>query len=246
MNQLPEQSDTLYTREVHAAGAFRFDAHVADVFADMIRRSVPGYDNILQLTGLLAAERLKAGERLYELGCSLGAGVLAVAARLPHQHAHIIAVDNAPEMIARARQQVLSLCPDLELEFRCEDIRETTILEASIVVMNFTLQFIPLADRLPLLRRIRSGMKADSVMVLSEKIAHSNTDSAAILTRIHEAFKKENGYSELEIARKRSALENVLIPETIETHRQRLLEAGFSRVECWYQHLNFASLLAWT
>ena len=66
----------------------------------------------------------------------------------------------------------------------------------------------------------------------------------ALLTDLHIAFKRANGYSELEIAQKRSAIENVMKPDSLEEHRERLLAAGFSKVVPWFQCLNFASLIA--
>jgi tRNA (cmo5U34)-methyltransferase len=64
------------------------------------------------------------------------------------------------------------------------------------------------------------------------------------MTDLHHAFKRANGYSELEVSQKRTALENVLVPETLDTHRARLREAGFGAVDAWFQCFNFASLLA--
>jgi tRNA (cmo5U34)-methyltransferase len=127
---------------------------------------------------------------------------------------------------------------------RCADIREVAVENASVVVLNFTLQFIPPGDRLALLERIRAGMRPDAVLVLSEKIAGCDVAQDRLLTELHHAFKRANGYSDLEISQKRSALERVLIPETIATHRQRLVQAGFSRSDLWFQCFNFVSLVA--
>jgi tRNA (cmo5U34)-methyltransferase len=61
---------------------------------------------------------------------------------------------------------------------------------------------------------------------------------------LHHQFKRANGYSDLEIAQKRSALENVLLPETLNQHKQRISQAGFSSCDVWFQCFNFASLVA--
>jgi tRNA (cmo5U34)-methyltransferase len=112
------------------------------------------------------------------------------------------------------------------------------------VVLNFTLQFLPPGDRLPLLARIRDGLRAGGILILSEKIAGRDAAADGLLTEMHHAFKRANGYSELEISRKRSALEKVLVPETLDTHRQRLAAAGFARADLWFQCFNFVSLVA--
>ncbi len=115
---------------------------------------------------------------------------------------------------------------------------------ASLTILNFTLQFIPPADRLPLLSNIARGTRTGGVLVLSEKIRFEDPVVERELVALHEAFKRENGYSDLEISRKRTALEKVLIPEKLDTHQDRLREAGFSRSQVWLQCFNFASLLA--
>ena len=61
---------------------------------------------------------------------------------------------------------------------------------------------------------------------------------------IYHGYKKSKGYSELEISRKREALENVLIPFSIEENRTMLKQVGFSTVETYFQWFNFASLVA--
>jgi tRNA (cmo5U34)-methyltransferase len=117
------------------------------------------------------------------------------------------------------------------------------IHDASLTLLNFTLQFLPIQDRLPLLTKIAEGTLPGGVLVLSEKIRFEDADTQAEMTALHEAFKKANGYSNLEISRKRTALENVLIPETLEAHRERLREAGFQSSEVWFQCFNFVSLI---
>jgi tRNA (cmo5U34)-methyltransferase len=130
------------------------------------------------------------------------------------------------------------------VEVVCADVLDVPIENASFAMLNFTLQFIEPARRLPLLRNIHRGLLAGGALVLSEKISFADEPQQEMFTELHHAFKRANGYSDLEISQKRTALENVLIPETLEAHRARLLEAGFSRVEVWFQCLNFASLVA--
>lgn len=208
----------------------------------MIRRSVPGYAAIVTMIELLAVRHAQAATRLYDLGCSLGASTVALARGADDRGCDVIGVDNAPAMLERAREQWASEFEDID--WRCADVRETAVDEASMVVMNFTLQFLPVDERLSLLRRIHEGLLPDGVLILSEKIAGHDADADALLTALHHDFKRVNGYSELEISRKRSALENVLVPETLACHRTRLSDAGFTRVEVWFQCFNFVSLVA--
>lgn len=118
------------------------------------------------------------------------------------------------------------------------------IENASVVVLNFTLQFIPVEERLALLQRIYQGLKPGGALILSEKLAFEDETQDRFHIESHHDFKRSNGYSDLEISQKRSALENVLIPETLAEHQQRLEQAGFEFVEKWFQCFNFVSMVA--
>jgi tRNA (cmo5U34)-methyltransferase len=232
--------DSLYA-DAGPPGDFIFDDAVARVFPDMINRSVPGYAAIVQMIELLAGRYAQPGTTLYDLGCSLGASTLVLARGGRAAECRVVGVDNAPAMISRAAELLAGEA--VAIDWRCADVRETVIEDASIVVMNFTLQFLPIGDRLTLLRRIRQGLRPGGILVLSEKTAGPDPESDAFLTELHHDFKRRNGYSDLEISRKRAALEKVLLPESLACHRARLADAGFVRVEPWFQCFNFVSLV---
>ena len=223
---------------------FAFDETVARVFPDMIRRSVPGYETIIALTGLLAEQYVQPNSQCYDLGCSLGAATLAMRSRIQQPDCRIIAVDNAEAMTRRCQQHVREAGEGIETDVICADIQDVAIQNASVVVLNFTLQFIQPAARLGLLQDIYKGMHPGGALLLSEKIVFANTAEQQRMEALHVAFKKANGYSDLEISQKRSALENVLIPDTLEQHQERLHSAGFSSVDVWFRCMNFVSLLA--
>ncbi|MBP6382769.1 MAG: carboxy-S-adenosyl-L-methionine synthase CmoA [Pseudomonadales bacterium] len=235
--------DAVYAEAHEQIAAFRFDAAVAAVFADMITRSVPGYALTLQMIAVAARRFAQPGSRCYDLGCSLGAATLAIRQNVPAD-CRVIGVDNSADMVERCRVIVATDNSPAPVEIRCEDVCETALGDASLVTMNFTLQFIPPAGRDALLARIASGMRKGGCLVLSEKLAFDDPAEQQLLQALHHGFKELQGYSALEIAQKRAAIENVLIPETLETHRRRLLAAGFGRVTVWLQCLNFVSLLA--
>jgi tRNA (cmo5U34)-methyltransferase len=124
------------------------------------------------------------------------------------------------------------------------DILGLEFQPASVVALNFTLQFIAPEQRLGLLTRIHRSLLPGGALILSEKLRFDDDQEHALLADLHVAFKRANGYSELEIAQKRSAIENVMKPDSLEQHRERLLAAGFTKVVPWFQCLNFASLIA--
>jgi tRNA (cmo5U34)-methyltransferase len=238
-----DRRDRLFAAPLADPGPFRFDAAVADVFADMIARSVPGYALTLQMLAVAARRFARPGTACLDLGCSLGASTLALARNAP-AGTRIVGIDNSPAMIERARSIAARESPGSAIEYRCEDIREADAGPCSLVALNFTLQFVPPGARPALLARLRAALVPGGCLVLSEKLAFDDPAEGALLGALHHDFKALQGYSELEIAQKRSALENVLQPETLGRHRERLHAAGFARVTVWLQCLNFASLIA--
>ncbi|MGA1372269.1 MAG: carboxy-S-adenosyl-L-methionine synthase CmoA [Pseudomonadales bacterium] len=233
--------DRLFADPGRALVDFAFDTDVVAVFPDMIRRSVPGYETVIPLTALFAATRVRAGAglRVYDLGCSLGASSLAVAERLGDNHAEIIAVDNSPAMIDRGR----ALIADPRVRFMLADITTLTLHPCGAVLLNYVLQFVPPDSRLTLLRRIRAALNPGGCLIVSGKIRADDADEQAFFETAHLDFKRANGYSELEISGKRSALEQVMIVATEEEHRALFRAAGFSTVRKWYQCLNWASFI---
>jgi len=235
--------DTLYAEPQCDISNFVFDTAVADVFTDMINRSVPGYQTLLEVLGTITDRYARPNTYLYDLGCSLGAATWVLK-----QHAapgcKVIAVDNAPAMVEKCRENLAKHQNKISTDIICSDAVEIPINNASLVVMNLTLQFIPPSQRLPLLTKAFSGILPGGAFFIAEKIKIPNAQQQTLFTHLHHAFKKANGYSELEVAQKRTALENVLIPETLETHISRLYDAGFSDVYPCFSCLNFAALLA--
>jgi tRNA (cmo5U34)-methyltransferase len=228
---------------------FRFDDDVAGVFPDMIRRSVPGYELVLTLGALLAARHVPAGGLCVDLGCSLGAGSFALRHAIGVSGVRIIGVDNAPAMIEGAQALLAArprALPDgADIEFRCADLREVDCTGAHAIVMNFTLQFIAPAERLPLLQHLRSQLAPGGVLLYAEKLAATaGSDVSRWDEAAHLDFKRANGYSELEIAQKRAALEHVLRPDTRAEHEARLRAAGFGWQHCWLHCLNWAAFAA--
>ncbi len=238
----PSARDRLFAEALSQVVDFRFDEQVAAVFPDMIHRSVPGYATLVHLIGVLAAQHVRADTCIYDLGCSLGAATLSMARQVELPGVRFVAVDRSPAMIARARELLAELGGRVTLVEA--DIAALDLEPCSVVVLNYTLQFIPPESRAGLLRRIHEALVPGGVLLLSEKLAFGDSAEAAAMEQAHRAFKQAQGYSELEISQKRKALERVLVPETLETHQRRLREAGFAEVLPWFRCLNFASLLA--
>ncbi|MDZ4728398.1 MAG: carboxy-S-adenosyl-L-methionine synthase CmoA [Xanthomonadales bacterium] len=241
------ERDRLFEQPPAGMSDFVFDERVVRVFPDMINRSVPGYGLILPMLGVLARRCVRPGSHVYDLGCSLGAVSQVIRQSVTVPNVRIIAVDNSAEMLQRFEADLLDAqsAPDgPEIEMVLGDIATTPISNASFSVLNFTLQFIGREQRQDLLQRIAHGTRSGGVLVLSEKIRFSDEAEQALQTEWHHDFKRAQGYSDLEIARKRDALERVMLPDTENEHLARLQHAGWSKTVRWFQCFNFVSYLA--
>lgn len=236
--------DTLFSAPIDKLGDWTFDERVAEVFPDMIQRSVPGYSNIIAMIGMLAERFVQPGSRIYDLGCSLGAATLSVRRNIHHEGCRIIAVDNSAAMVERCRRHIDAFRASTPVEVIEADIRDIDIEDASLVVLNFTLQFLAPDDRQALLDKVCRGLRPGGALVLSEKFSFEDACVGELLFEMHHDFKRANGYSELEIGQKRSMLENVMLTDSVETHTARLMKAGFAHAGLWFQCFNFGSLVA--
>ena len=238
-------TDTLYASPSDIVEGFRFDDKVVSVFPDMIQRSVPGYSTIIHMISQLTARYAQHDTHCYDLGCSLGAATLAMRNGLGAKKCHIVGIDNSPQMVARCQSLVKEDTPEhIDIRIIEADIDSVDFKPASVVVLNFTLQFLPIEKRTTLLQRIAQALVPGGVLILSEKLAFDDPRHHELMIELHHNFKRSQGYSDLEIAQKRQSLENVLIPESFPSHQARLKEAGFSGVELWFQCFNFASMIA--
>lgn len=240
---IPILKDTLYAHPYEAVGEFQFDDSVVAVFPDMIQRSVPGYQTILTGIGELTAKYAQPNSQLYDLGCSLGAATLTMRRKAP-QGSQIIAVDTSQPMIERAREHIEGFHSDIPVRLLCDDMTQIPIENASVVVINFTLQFIEPSARQVLLDKIYQGLNPGGILILSEKIHFESAELQEAIEHLQLQFKRANGYSELEISQKRASLENVLISDSEATHLNRLQQSGFKAANIWFQAYNFASFLA--
>ena len=236
--------DQIFAEAEADAGSFEFNDAVADVFPDMLERSIPGYAASIEAIGRLASRYVQAGTRCYDLGCSLGAATLAMRRNIAVPDCEIFAIDLAPAMIARCREIIAADDSDGDVSIIEGDVRQTIIEQASMVVMNYTLQFLSVSERDAMIGNICKGLIDGGIFMLAEKVVDEDERVEALLVQMHHDFKRRNAYSDLEISRKRAALENVLIPESITTHRTRPSKSGFRHSGILLRHFNFVSIIA--
>ncbi len=241
---MTDDKDNLFAKSRALTTGFQFDEQVVRVFPDMISRSVPGYELIVPMIGMLARRYAQPDSFIYDLGCSLGAASMAMSNAVKVGGVKIIAVDNSEAMVAKCRQTVEGAGSRVPVEVRLQDILDTPINNASVVVLNFTLQFLNREQRQALVNRISNGLRKSGALIISEKICFDDQQEQYDQTHWHHDFKRAQGYSDLEIAQKRDALEDILRAETEEKHLERFQQAGLTNTRRWFQCFSFASYIA--
>ena len=226
-----------------AAEKFRFDENVAEVFDDMLARSIPYYPDIQRMISTLAQRHYQEGTTVYDLGCSTGTTILKLSDRIKDDRLKIIGIDSSQPVIEKAKAK-LDNAGLANAELVCKDVMEAEIKNASVVIMNYTLQFIPPEKRHDLLKNIYEGLVPGGILLLSEKVLEESTQATELFIEEYYDFKRIMGYSELEISKKREALDDVLIPFTTKEELDLLAGAGFEASSIFFKCYNFASFIA--
>lgn len=240
---MPPRTDRLY-RVDSAPEDFAFNERVVEVFDDMLDRSIPFYQEVIKATAQLLAQHLQQGDTICDLGCSTGTALLEFARLLRDGRFCFIGIDNSQAMIDKARLKAELYSQDKSISYRHQDISQLDLPETGAFILNYTLQFIRPLQRQSLVKHLYENLRPGGLLVLSEKtICEDKRLNRRFIDSYHR-FKLERGYSELEIARKREALENVLVPFSVEENRALLTNAGFETVSSFFQWFNFSSFVA--
>lgn len=238
------KKDRIFATPREPVPAFDFNRDVAAVFSDMLERSVPMYKESITRQAEFTLDFYQDGTRIYDLGCSHGNfGVLA-GRRFKGRSFSMVGVDNSRPMIEKYEQRLENERFKDDITLVCDRIENVRISNASVAVVNLTLQFLGQNLRDALVQQIFQALVPGGILLLTEKVAAHDSDISALHLDYYSRFKRTNGYSELEISQKREALENVLVPESLEVHQQRLARVGFECMDVWLKWFNFASIIA--
>jgi tRNA (cmo5U34)-methyltransferase len=238
-----ERKDDVF-REDQPVGDFAFDATVAGVFDDMVSRSVPFYEEMQRMVCELARDFARPGTNLYDIGCSTATTLLMLDAFLD-DGVKFIGIDNAPEMLEKAKVKIQQAETSRQIDLRVGDLHQgLAMTDASVVTMLLTLQFVRPLYRERVIKQIYSGLNEQGCLLLIEKLTSEDTMFNRLFIDHYYDFKRRNGYSEIEISKKREALENVLIPYRLEENVQLLRETGFRQIEVFFRWYNFCGIVA--
>lgn len=220
---------------------FEFDEAVASVFDDMLSRSVPFYDVVRNLIISLILAEQNEDKKVLDLGSSTAKFLLDLHSKM-NTKMKLKGLDNSQAMLDRAEQKCYAFGANIELELA--DMLTYDYYQEDIIVANYTLQFIRPMQRVELVKKLYDGLNDDGIFIFSEKVVFEDKKLDKQLIDIYYDYKKEQGYSEYEIAQKREALENVLIPFTIRENIQMCQEAGFKQIDTVFQWANFVTFVA--
>lgn len=235
-------SDRLYQVDT-VPEDFDFNKRVVEVFDDMLDRSIPFYQEVIGAIARLLQNHLEPGDTVCDLGCATGSSLLKLSEILKDQELSLLGIDSSEPMLAKARLKAEFYGGRKEILFSLEDITRIERPGTGAFIMNYTMQFIRPLLRPVLVKRLYENLRPGGVLVLSEKTIQPDKRLNRTYIDIYHRFKRDRGYSELEIARKREALENILIPFSAEENRVMLSEAGFYPVTSFFQWFNFSSLV---
>ncbi|WP_446009218.1 carboxy-S-adenosyl-L-methionine synthase CmoA [Candidatus Electrothrix sp.] len=237
-------NDRLY-RSGKVTEDFTFNNKVAEVFDDMLDRSVPHYQTVIKATASIIRQLAEQESVVYDLGCSTGSTLLELSRLLPDMNLRFIGLDNAPAMLAKAQRKAEMFGKSSIIEFHQQDITDTELLlkDAHVILCNYTMQFIRPILRQDFVQQLATSLPAGGLFFVSEKIISQHSRLNRSFIDLYHDFKRDQGYSELEIAAKREALENVLVPFTPEENISLLKTCGFEEVEMFFRWINFASFV---
>ncbi|PIQ21182.1 MAG: carboxy-S-adenosyl-L-methionine synthase CmoA [Cytophagales bacterium CG18_big_fil_WC_8_21_14_2_50_42_9] len=241
---LEPNQDEVFKGEINKASDFKFSKKVAQVFDDMVNRSVPFYGEIQRMTAELAADFVQPGTNVYDLGCSTGTTMIGMDT-LISPDIHFVGIDDAQEMLDKCDKKLQAAGFTRSYSLEVADLNTgVNIQNASVVVLCLTLQFIRPIAREKLVKSIIDGMVPGGVLILVEKILAEDSVFNREFIKYYYNMKRRHNYTELEISQKREALENVLVPYKLSENIMLLREAGFGHCETFFKWYNFSGVIA--
>ena len=237
---MPEHRDTVFKDPIYAKQPFEFSKEVADVFENMLNRSVPCYGHIQFLIQQLSQQYIQPHSTVFDIGCSTGDTLSKIRNSCSQEGVSYVGIDTSLEMLQKARETFVG-CDDVT--FTSKSVSEASFEGASLVVSNLTLQFIPIQERSAVIQRLYKDLAKGGAFLYFEKTKEDSDEMESVMTSVYESYKFENGYSLDEIAHKKEALKTVLRPLSRTDNHNLLANAGFKTITPIFQWMNFFGLI---
>lgn len=217
-------------------GAWRFTQDVVDVFPEHVRASVPFYDAIQDLVAEAADWLLPHEGLLADLGASTGTTVDRITHRHPHRRLRAVLYDVEKTMLDKAADN-LREAPADRIEYVQARIQDAPLqhTDADLTVSLFTLQFLPLRDRVSALRNARLAATETGALIVAEKVRPSDSRWSEIANDASHDWKAAHGIPDTAIRAKARALRGVLAPHPHSTLVQVVTAAGWCAPEVLFR-----------
>ena len=230
--------------EVMPRGAWQFDQEVTAVFDDMLQRSIPQYNAMRLVTFEVGRRFVQPGTAIIDMGCSRGQALLPFVSQFGEANDYI-GLEISEPMIEAARQKFAYHPHGNRVTIQSADLRrDFPGGTSSVVLAVLTLQFTPIEYRQQIVRRVYESLAPGGAFILVEKVLGATAKIDDAFVELFLNIKRENGYSDSQIDRKRMSLEGVLVPVTAHWNEELLRQEGFTSVDCFWRHLNFAGWVA--
>ncbi len=236
--------DNIFRKKKERITDFNFGRETASVFDDMLHRSVPFYDEVQRMICEITEDFAVDGTNIYDLGCSTCTTFINLDRHL-NKDVRFVGIDSSQDMLDRARKNLDEHHVTKGCELLCQDLNKGIQIEnASVVIMSLTLQFIRPLYRNNIVSSIYRGLNEQGCFIVFEKVLGEDSIFNRLFIKYHYEMKKRNGYTELEIAQKREALENVLIPYRLKENEKLMLNEGFRYFDVFFKWYNFCGMIA--
>ncbi|MFQ5455518.1 MAG: carboxy-S-adenosyl-L-methionine synthase CmoA [Nitrospirota bacterium] len=240
---MSSNNDTLFSKKIKKIDDFNFGKETASVFDNMLHRSVPFYDEVQRMICEIVSDFVVEGTNIYDLGCSTCTTLLNLDKVINHK-IKFIGIDSSQDMLDKGKERLIRSNVSRNYELRCSDLNQGIhIINASVVIMNLTLQFIRPLYRTKVINSIYNGLNEQGCVIIFEKVIGENSLFNRLFIKYYYEMKKRNGYSDMEVSQKREALENVLIPYKLWENKELLSETGFRYFDIFFKWYNFCGII---
>ncbi len=224
--------------------SWEFDRDVTEAFSDMLQRSVPQYHTMRETVAEVASGFLKSGSTVLDLGCSRGDALARLMDDWGDRLLYVGCEVSKPMLMACRDRFQQGIKKDtvkiLELDLR----KEFPPVVCAVTQAILTLMFVPIEYRMQLVSNVYGHTVPGGAFIVVEKVLGETAALDKIMMDQYLKMKREKGYTDEQIDRKKLSLEGVLVPVTAKWNENLLKSAGFRQVDCFWRWMNFAAWVA--
>ena len=222
-------------------GGWEFTSEVAESFDTHVRKSIPLYDEVQQMTVDMSEWFVKDNSVVYDIGSSTGETIYHLMKKHRNKkNVRFIGIDKSRMMVKQAQRKVAAA----NIKFLHQDIMQTAFKESDLCISLFTMQFLTISERIQILQKMYECLNMGGAFIMAEKIQAEEGRFNDLWMELYWDFKKKQGLTDDQILHKARSLRGVLIPMTLTENIKLLKMAGFTNIDVFFKWYNFAGLLA--